>query len=200
MKRTKTIIAVMLLCHAMLLVSTNLFAKGDIDMSLVWIRLADEKAIIDDDDGAEPVGQDWHIISCEVAEFSPDGTKIISGSKYDGNMRQWDVATGNMLWDKIGNGKPKPEIEAVGYTKDGVYGLFVGEDYRVYVRRVSDGVSVRELQVANQLGMDGMRVSNDGKLLATAGEGGRDLPPVTVPVVKLLFAAPLGQPLHFVEA
>ena len=27
-----------------------------------------------------------------------------------------------------------------------------------------------------------------------------DLPPVTVPVVKLLFAAPLGQPLHFVEA
>jgi hypothetical protein len=26
-----------------------------------------------------------------------------------------------------------------------------------------------------------------------------DLPPVTVPVVKLLFAAPLGQPLHFVE-
>ena len=30
--------------------------------------------------------------------------------------------------------------------------------------------------------------------------GVRDLPPVTVPVVKLLFAAPLGQPLHFVEA
>ena len=27
-----------------------------------------------------------------------------------------------------------------------------------------------------------------------------DLPPLTVPVVKLLFAAPLGQPLHFVEA
>jgi hypothetical protein len=27
-----------------------------------------------------------------------------------------------------------------------------------------------------------------------------DLPPVTVPVVKLLFAAPLGQPLHFVPA
>ena len=27
-----------------------------------------------------------------------------------------------------------------------------------------------------------------------------DLPPVTVPVVKFLFAAPLGQPLHFVEA
>ena len=25
-------------------------------------------------------------------------------------------------------------------------------------------------------------------------------PPLTVPVVKLLFAAPLGQPLHFVEA
>ena len=30
--------------------------------------------------------------------------------------------------------------------------------------------------------------------------GPTDLPPVTVPVVKLLFAAPLGQPLHFVEA
>ena len=27
-----------------------------------------------------------------------------------------------------------------------------------------------------------------------------DQPPRTVPVVKLLFAAPLGQPLHFVEA
>ena len=27
-----------------------------------------------------------------------------------------------------------------------------------------------------------------------------DQPPLTVPVVKLLFAAPLGQPLHFVEA
>ena len=27
-----------------------------------------------------------------------------------------------------------------------------------------------------------------------------DLPPLTVPVVKFLFAAPLGQPLHFVEA
>jgi hypothetical protein len=72
MKITKTIIAVMILCYAMLPVSTNLFASGDIDMSLVWIRLADEKAIIDDD-GAEPAGQDWHIISCEAAEFSRDG-------------------------------------------------------------------------------------------------------------------------------
>ena len=27
-----------------------------------------------------------------------------------------------------------------------------------------------------------------------------DQPPLTVPVVKLRFAAPLGQPLHFVEA
>jgi len=26
-----------------------------------------------------------------------------------------------------------------------------------------------------------------------------DQPPLTVPVVKLRFAAPLGQPLHFVE-
>ena len=38
----------------------------------------------------------------------------------------------------------------------------------------------------------GMPLANDGQL--------GDLPPVTVPVVKLLFAAPLGQPLHFVEA
>ena len=154
--------------------SKTAFAQGDLDMSLVWIRLADEKAVIDSDDGlsAQNNGPDWHTISCEAAEFSADGTKIISGSKFDGNMRQWDVATGNMLWDKKGNGNPNPEIEAVGYTKDGVYALFVGEDKRVYVRRVSDGVNVRELQISGQEGMDGMRVSNNGRMLATAGHGG----------------------------
>ena len=36
--------------------------------------------------------------------------------------------------------------------------------------------------------------------LGDVNDDGLDLPPLTVPVVKLLFAAPLGQPLHFVEA
>ena len=115
----------------------------------VWTRLGD-------------VYGEWG--SIESVEFSPDGYRIVSGSKYDDTVIMWRTSDGTELWRK----KLPEEIERVAWSPDGLSVASASEDFLVRLFSAEDGTVVREIQ--HNEGIDGLLFSHNGAFLATGEE------------------------------
>lgn len=117
----------------------------------IWTRLGDRYG---------------EIGAVESAEFSPDGTLIVSGGKYDNSLVVWRVDDGTVLWRR----ELDDEIERAGFSRDGRYVVSTGEDESLRLWNTSDGTPVRTIPL--DTAVDGMAFSPDGKTLVTGKEGG----------------------------
>lgn len=77
-----------------------LSAAPELALNLIWSRVAD----VNGEAG-----------SIESAEFSPDGRRIVSGSKFDNSVIMWRTSDGHELW----RATVAAEIERVGWSPDG---------------------------------------------------------------------------------
>nr|WP_136252017.1 hypothetical protein [Ningiella ruwaisensis] len=115
----------------------------------VWSRLADKNG---------------ELGSIESVEFSPDSEYIVSGSKYDYTVRMFRVSDGFEMW-KVNVGQ---EIERVAWTADSKRVVSVSEDFFMRVFDAKSGELLEEIK--QEAGMDGLTLSNNGKLMATGAE------------------------------
>ena len=102
--------------------------------------------------------------SVESVEFSPDGKRIVSGTKYDNAVVVWRTSDGTELWRQYA----AQEVERVGWSADGRYVAAGSEDYRVTVYNAASGEVVRTLE--HNRGIDGLTWSHQGSLLAVGEE------------------------------
>ncbi len=121
-------------------------------LQLIWQRLGD----LNGEKG-----------SVESAEFSPDGTLIASGSKYDNQVIVWRVADGTVLWRTT----VEEEVECVAFSPDGRYLATGGEDDLLRLWNATDGKLLRSVPHGDAI--DGCRWSTSGKFIATGQEQGR---------------------------
>jgi len=102
--------------------------------------------------------------SIESVEFSPDGSRFVSGSKYDYSVIVWRTSDGRELWrDYAGQ-----EIERVGWSADGSMVAAAAEDFKVTIFDAEDGEVLRVLEHGS--GIDGLTWSHEGALLVTGAE------------------------------
>jgi hypothetical protein len=129
----------------------------------IWTAMADPEGRLDEELDTE---------SAESAEFSPDGSRIVAGSKgvrrdgerFGQRVSMWRSSDGSLLWshDRV------DEVEAVSFSPSGDVVAAGGEDRRTEIRRASDGHLIASLQ--HDAGIDSLRFSHDGRLLATGSE------------------------------
>ena len=146
------------------LLSLTPLASAQIGLDLQWTRLGDSEGVL---------GQERGVASIESAEFSPDGTLIVSGAKRGGDVVLW-TSSGQELWRRYHAGRA--EVEVVAFTKDGSYAVSGGEDGFVRVWRVSDGAQVQAFSLGgsgDDVSFDGMRFSHSGNRLAGGDEFGQ---------------------------
>jgi WD40 repeat protein len=139
-------------------------ANLDHQLNHVWSRLAD----INGEFG-----------SVESAEFSPDSSMIISGTKYDNSVRAWRTEDGALLWKLA----LPAEIERVAWTADGQSVVSVSEDRMMRIIDARTGTISREIRHGN--GMDSLSLSPDGRFMAVGEEAtplanGTSTAPVTL--------------------
>lgn len=127
----------------------------------VWVRVGDSRGSID---------RENEIAEVESTVFSPDGRLIAAVSKDAGDVSVWTVE-GRQLWRRQHENEPLDEVEAIAWTRDGRFLMSGGEDRRVRVWRVADGVEVASL--ATEASVEGMALAPDGTRLATGDEAGR---------------------------
>jgi len=138
----------------------TVFAQNSMDFIPVWTRVGDRFGAVNQENGTA---------SIEAAEFSPNDSLIVAGSKRGGEVTCWTV-DGEKLWQKKHIADPEDEVEVVTWTRDNKYALSGGENFRVNVWRVTDGEKVKVLM--HNASIDGMRMSHDGTLLAAGTEAG----------------------------
>ena len=138
---------------------------AQIDLDLQWTRLGDSEGVL---------GQERGIASVESAEFSPDGTLIVSGAKRGGDLVLW-TAGGQEIWRRYHAGRA--EIEVVAFTRDGTHIVSGGEDGFLRAWRVSDGAQVWNYSTnpngGSEVSFDGLGLSNGGDRMAGGDEQGR---------------------------
>jgi len=100
----------------------------------------------------------------ESAEFSPDGRRIVSGTKYDNSVIMWRTSDGQELWRQA----TEQEVERVGWSADGKYVAACSEDYRITLYNADDGMVARAIQLKK--GIDGLTWSHEGSLLLIGEE------------------------------
>ncbi len=137
-------------------------ANRDHKLNHVWSRLAD----INGEFG-----------SVESAEFSPDSSHIVTGTKYDNSVRLFRTEDGHLVWKAT----LPAEIERVGWTADGQSVVSVSEDHYVRVIDATDGKILREMRHGN--GIDSLSLSNDGRVMAVGEESRHVDGRLTAPVV-----------------
>lgn len=134
---------------ATLSVPLSAMAADKLALNHVWSRIAD----INGEYG-----------SVESAEFSPDSTRITTGTKFDNTVRIFRVSDGVELWSRT----VPQEIERVAWTGDGKHVASVSEDGLLRVFDAETAEVVFRFQHEN--GIDGLTVSHDGRWLATGQE------------------------------
>ncbi len=120
-------------------------------LQLIWSRVAD----VYGEAGA-----------VETAGFSPDGLRIVTGSKYDHALMVWRTHDGTVVWRQ----QLEDEIERADFSPDGQYVVSAGEDESLSLWRADDGSFVRSTPL--DAAVDGMAFSPDGSVLVTGKESG----------------------------
>lgn len=141
------------LCCASLAFALAAAAQNPLDYSLrlepVWTGIADA------------LGEAG---SVESAEFSPDGTRVVTGTKYDNSVVLWRTSDGTEQWRHYVGA----EVERAGFSADGHYVAACDEDFIVTVFDAATGDTVRT--IAHATGLDGLIWSHAGGLLAVGEE------------------------------
>ncbi len=128
-----------------------------IDLELIWTGMGDRGGIID-------VKTDSAIV--EAAEFSPDGKIIATGSRNGRQLIIWNVKNEQKLFEQIYDNT----IESLCFSSDGNF-LYVGGEFNYLSVRNTKDWSLHE-NIPLPSGIEGMHVSNDGKILALGREDG----------------------------
>ncbi len=102
--------------------------------------------------------------SVESIEFSPDGTYLVSGTKYDNAVIMWRTSDGVELW----RNSTEQEVERVGWSADGQFVAAASEDFLVTVYDATSGNIFKSLE--HSQGIDGLTWSHTGSLLVTGEE------------------------------
>jgi WD40 repeat protein len=102
--------------------------------------------------------------SVESAEFSPDGLKCASVSKFGNLLSVWEVADGSLVLQN----KLDAEIECVSYSPDGEQIACGDEAFYVTVWDAATSEQVAVLE--HDAGIDGFTWSNDGQYLVAGTE------------------------------
>lgn len=129
--------------------ATTLHASHELALNLVWTRVADIYA---------------EAGSIESVEFSPDGRRLVSGSKFDNAVIMWRVSDGAELWRAY----TAAEIERVGWSPDGRFVASCSEDFLVTLFDAATGAVVKTIKQAS--GIDSLTWSGHGRWLATGEE------------------------------
>jgi WD40 repeat protein len=101
--------------------------------------------------------------------FAPDGTKLATGNE-SGVITLWDLATGKPAATLAGH---QQSIRALAFTPDGKQLASSSHDETVKLWEVSSGKETAVLRGTGSA--TGMTFSRDGKLLATAAKGDREV-------------------------
>lgn len=141
--------------RAVLLLFAATQATAGIEVVPEWVRVGDPSGSIDRDNGTASV---------ESAEFSPDGSLIVSASKQVPTIALWRVSDGALLWSR---GRAE-EVEVVTFSRDGRLIAAAGEDDLLELIDVASGNIVSRMSLPASA--DGMRFSPDGRLLAVGTE------------------------------
>lgn len=148
----------LLLLGAVLVSSSPLYAQFQVTarydgkqlgLTPVWTRIAD----IYGEAG-----------SVESVEFSPDGHRLVSGTKFDNTVIMWRTSDGTELWRQT----VPQEIERVAWSPDGQFVASCSEDFFVRIFDAADGRLIQELEHDN--GIDGLAWSHNGRWLASGEE------------------------------
>ncbi|MEM1042224.1 MAG: PQQ-binding-like beta-propeller repeat protein [Bacteroidota bacterium] len=149
------ILALALLTAAPVLAQPQAVARYDdkrLALNPVWTRLAD----VHGEAG-----------SVESVEFSYDGTRLVSGTKFDYTVIVWRTSDGAELWRRT----LPAEIERVAWNPDGSTVASVSEDRVLRVFDAETGETMREATLT--AGIDGLAWSHDGRFLAAGEEYSR---------------------------
>lgn len=98
------------------------------------------------------------------AEFSPDGTRIVTGDR-DAEVIVWNAATGSAL--KTLNGHTD-QIRCVAYSPDGTRILTGSEDHRAILWNAATGIPIRVI-TEHQATVLAVAFSADGTRMVTGG-------------------------------
>ncbi|MEL6771464.1 MAG: PQQ-binding-like beta-propeller repeat protein [Bacteroidota bacterium] len=119
----------------------------------VWMRLADVYG---------------EAGSVESVEFSYDGHRLVSGTKFDNTVIVWRTSDGTELWRRT---LPQ-EIERVAWSPDGTMVASVSEDFMLRVFDAETGETLQEHEL--NAGIDGLAWSHNGRYLAAGEEYSRN--------------------------
>lgn len=107
-----------------------------------------------------------HKMNIWSIKFSPDGSKLASGS-FDETAKLWDVNLGKLLFDLAGHTQA---VVALAFSPDGKELATTSDDKSIKFWNVNDGKEVRSIHYGPEH-VQAVAYSPDGKRLIT---GGRD--------------------------
>ncbi|NTX08560.1 WD40 repeat domain-containing protein [Myxococcus sp. CA040A] len=112
----------------------------------------------------------WHDAQVLCAAYSPSGTKLATGSwSDDGNVRVWDVATGECLQVMAGH---EGEVRGLAWSADGTRLASGSRDHDARIWDVETGALLKEFP-GQEGQVTSVAFSPDGRLLATGNLGWR---------------------------